>query len=274
MQILAGAAGRFRKLRPLLGTALVGTAFSLGACGGDSEKSQTSTEPELTHWSYEGSEGPDEWASLDSEYGLCETGREQSPVNITGATSGKFPPAMLFYTPENLTLTNNGHAIEVELHEPQSSMSIAGKTYGLAQFHVHTPAEEKVDGQSFAASIHLVHLTDEGDAAVLGLLAEPGPENPVIAKLIERMPLDPEETAEVEGDADLTELIPNDTEAFRYKGSLTTPPCTEGITWTVFKQPITMSPEQLEAFTEAHPGNARPVQPLNGREILSGPGTP
>lgn len=273
MQIFAGAAGRFRSLRPLLGTALVGAAFSLGACGGDSEKNESAAEPELAHWSYEGSDGPGEWASLDSEYGLCETGREQSPVDITGAAGGAFPPAKLSYSPESLTLINNGHAIEAELEDPESSVTIGGKEYGLAQFHVHSPAEEKIEGRSFAASIHLVHLTDKGEAAVIGLLAEPGPENPVIAKLIDQMPLEDEKTAEIEGDVDLTDLVPSGAEAFRYKGSLTTPPCTEGITWTVFRKPITMSQEQLEAFTDAHPGNARPVQPLNGREILSGPGT-
>lgn len=272
----AGLNGYVRGVRSLLGAAFIASLFLFAGCGdgeSDGESPSALAEPHLAEWSHAGANGPEKWAALDPAYDLCETGKNQSPIDIRGAVRRPFPPVRLDYAPEKVTMIDNGHAIEADIEEGASAVRIERDRFSLDQFHFHMPAEERIDGRSYAASIHLVHLSDDGRAAVVGLLVEPGPENPVIEELVEAIPAEPGETTEIEGEMDLADLVPVGGDAFRYQGSLTTPPCSEGISWTVFKEPVTMSREQLDAFAEAYPENARPIQPRNGREIRVGPGT-
>ena len=275
MRARAVTGGIHGRIKSTLGAALLAPLFFAAGCGGEggggTGEESGLAETHLATWSHAGADGPDEWASLDPAYATCGTGERQSPIDIVGAKRRPFPPVELDYAPVRATLIDNGHAIEAELEDSGSSARIGGDEFTLEQFHFHMPAEEVVGGKSFAASIHLVHLDEDGGAAVVGLLVEPGPENPVIERLAEEVPEETDEPVEVEGELDLAGLVP-DGDAFRYEGSLTTPPCTEGITWTVFEDPVTMSPEQLEAFAGAYDANARPVQARNGREISVGPG--
>lgn len=242
--------------------------LALAGCGNDPESAETDPAAESPGWSYAGEAGPDRWASIDAENELCDSGLRQSPIDITGARPGAFPKIRTSYHPERVEVENNGHAIEVTPVDPRSSIRLAGVRYELAQFHIHSPSEELVQGRPYDATVHMVHVSDEGKLAVVALLVETGPDSPALRFPI---PTRPGDVAELDRTLDPGDLLPDDDTAFRYQGSLTTPPCTEGVTWTVFRQPITMSRKQLGELRRAHRGNARPVQPLNGRRIVSGP---
>ena len=241
-------------------------------CGTDDSDSADpgSAEPDVGHitWSYDGEQGPEHWNKLDEEYELCESGENQSPVNLTGATRSPFPRITPDYRPERIEIEDNGHAIEAKVEKSASSITIAGTRYHLEQFHFHTPSEETIEGHRYPASLHMVHISDDDQIAVVGAMVKPGKPNKALTFEIPDSP-DTEFGAGAEIDPNL--LIPRDRTAYRYRGSLTTPPCSEGVTWTVFRQPITMAAENLDAIRALHNENSRPIQPLGRRKILIGP---
>lgn len=251
---------------------LLATAFSLAAlfavgCGGSSDD-PAATEEETAEWSYEGSSGPEQWSDLDEDYELCEEGKRQSPINLTDAERTAFPRITTDYVPERVEVEDNGHAVEVFVEDPKSSITIEGTKYMLDRFHVHIPSEEAINGQYFPASIHMVHTADDGQTAVIGVFARTGKANPAFDFDV------PDEVGERSDLANLVDpdaLLPASDLAYRFEGSLTTPPCTEGLLWTVFQQPITLSPAQMEEISEVHDGNNRPIQPRNQRKIEFGP---
>lgn len=240
-------------------------AFAICAIGcGSGGGEQT----EHAAWSYEGETGPEHWEQVDDEYELCEDGVNQSPVNLTGAVRAGFPKVTTDYRPEQLEIEDTGHAIEARVVDPVSSISIAGTRYRLEQFHFHMPSEETIEGRRFPASLHMVHISEQGKIAVVGMMVEPGKTNPALAFDI---PDSSDSATEAEEEIDPNLLIPENETAYRYEGSLTTPPCTEGVIWTVFRQPITMSAARLEAIRQVHHGNVRPIQPINARSVKLGP---
>lgn len=170
--------------------------------------------------------------------------------------------------PEHLEVEDNGHSVEAEIIDPESSIEVAGTEYGLKQFHVHMPSEERFDGKQFPAIVHLVHVSADDGIAVIAVPVRPGAENPAFDF---EVPDGPDQGVRTSGTVNPADLLPESDLAYRYQGSLTTPPCTEGVIWTVFEQPITLSPEQLATLGSAHSGNARPVQPSNGRSVKLGP---
>jgi carbonic anhydrase len=237
------------------------------------ETATQEAQAEPPEWSYSGSTGPENWGSLSTEYAACSNGREQSPVDLTGGSGG--PPALdVAYGSSPLALTNNGHSVEAKV-EGDNTISLDGKGYTLDQFHFHAPSEHTMDGEAFPLELHFVNVADDGTAAVLGVMVEEGEDNPAWAEVARGVGSAPAEgdTAEV-ASTDLAALLPDDPGGagrWSYAGSLTTPPCTEGIAWTVFSEPVEMSAEQIASFTSAYDSNARPVQPLGDRELLRGP---
>ena len=174
------------------------------------------------------------------------------------------------YRPEESVVENNGHAIEVQIEDPDGSVSVGSKDYEIERFHFHTPSEEKINGRRFDASIHLVNTSADGETAVIGLLVEEGPPSPVMDEVLA---LIPDAAGDENGAPDRIDpgrLLPAENEAFQFKGSLTTPPCAEGLEWIIYRQPVTMSDDQLAALRAAYDGNARPTQPTNGRRITFG----
>lgn len=220
-------------------------------------------------WGYEGETGPKFWNTLKPEFNICGIGKRQSPINIEDSLTlqGPAEPILINYTPSSASVINNGQTILVDVMG-ENSITVRASTYKLLQFHFHHPSEERINGKPSAMVAHLMHRNAEGQLAVLAVLLDPGAANSLIHKVWTFMPLEKRDRVSVPaGVIDLNELLPKDMRYYQFMGSLTTPPCTEGVLWLVLKQPVTLSPEQLKLFGQQFPNNARPVQPLNGRYV-------
>jgi len=221
------------------------------------------------HWSYEGEGGPPNWGRLKPEFNVCAIGKRQSPINIeeTATLRGPAEPIQFDYLPSTASVVNNGHTIQVDV-VGDNSITVRGTNYKLLQFHFHHPSEERVNFRSFSMVVHLVHRSPEGQLAVVAVLLDPGEANALIHKVWTYMPLDSGDRVRMPaGVLNLNELLPKDQRYYQFIGSLTTPPCTEGVLWLVLKQPVAISRDQLRLFSQLFPNNARPVQPVNGRAI-------
>jgi len=224
------------------------------------------------HWEYEGENGPANWGKLHPEFNICAIGKRQSPINIDeGSTlQGPAEPIAFSYTGSNGTVVNNGHTIQVDV-QGDNYITVRGVRYQLLQFHFHTPSEEQINGARYPMVAHLVHKNDEGQLAVVGLMLDAGVANVLIDKVWTYMPLDAGDKVRMpRGMLNLNELLPADQRYYQFIGSLTTPPCTEGVLWLVMKQPVQISRNQLRMFRQLYPFNARPVQPVHGRPVREG----
>jgi carbonic anhydrase len=224
------------------------------------------------HWSYAGDDGPERWGDLDPSYELCKIGAAQSPVDLPAASARHGPgPLSPRWDPVPLQLTNNGHAIQVD-DAASSSFIVEGTTYRLVQFHFHSPSEHTMGGRRFGAEMHLVHKSEGGRLLVVAILFGIGAENASLAAVWKAMPAHPGPSASVPGvSIDLGSLLPKEPRYMRYDGSLTTPPCTEGVTWLVVEPDPSqqLSPEQIEALrASTQPTTNRPVQRLGSREVM------
>jgi carbonic anhydrase len=220
------------------------------------------------HWDYSGPEDPSHWGKLDPSYAACSLGQTQSPINITHAKPADLPALKLDYKVIPLNIIDNGHTIQVN-YAPGSTLTVGDKTYTLKQFHFHHPSEEHVNGKGVPLVAHLVHADAEGHLAVVAVLFEQGNANPLIDTLWKNIPSEKEKAQDISSvSIQVQDLLPNERGYFTYTGSLTTPPCSEGVTWYVLKSYATVSPQQAAAFAKIYPMNARPIQPSNGREIL------
>jgi carbonic anhydrase len=221
------------------------------------------------HWAYEGENGPQAWGKLKPDFNLCAIGKRQSPINIEDGNTlqGPAEAVQFAYAPSNATVVNNGHTIQVDV-QGENAITVRGSTYRLLQFHFHTPSEEQLNFKRFPMVAHLVHKNSEGQLAVVAVLLDEGLANPLIDKVWTYMPLDNGDRVRMPaGLLNLSELLPTDQRYYQFMGSLTTPPCSEGVLWMVLKQPVTLSKAQFKLFTQLYPNNARPVQPINGRAV-------
>ena len=223
------------------------------------------------HWSYSGEGGPSHWADLDAKNAACRAGKVQSPIDIrTHDVHGGSLPALVFnYKPTPLHIVDNGHSIQVDV-EPGSFLTIGGKTYQLVQFHFHHPSEERIDGKAADMVAHLVHRNSEGALAVVAVMLNPGKANDMVETLWSHLPKQKEHELDfAKLRINPAALLPSNHSYYTYTGSLTTPPCTEGVRWVVLKSPSSLSKREISTFAARYPNDARPVQPLNGREILA-----
>ena len=221
-------------------------------------------EKHVAHWDYEGEMGPENWGK---EFPTCGKGKSQSPLNIKGPFEKVRFNIVPDYKPGPLKILNNGHTIQVNV-TPGSKIRIDGKAYDLLQFHFHRPSEEHINGKPSAMVIHFVHKNDSGELAVLGVLLQEGNENPGIKTLWSHAP--PKEGPEVAPDNvafNPANLLPREMDFYHYDGSLTTPPCTEKVKFYILKTQVNIAKEQITQFPFKM--NARPVQPLNERKILT-----
>lgn len=226
----------------------------------------TTTSTQSVHWSYNGEVDPSHWGDLNAEFAVCKTGKQQSPVDIQTSQQVDLPSIQFSYKDTAFKVINNGHAIEVE-YEPGSSITIDGNRYELNQFHFHAPSEHTVNGKAYPLEAHLVHKSKDGKIAVVGVFMEEGKPNDFIETLWAHLPKQEQEKIVSGVKINASALPPNNKSYYHYFGSLTTPPCTEGVNWNILKTPIQVSQEQIEKFTTVYRGNARPVQPLNQRVI-------
>jgi carbonic anhydrase len=223
------------------------------------------------HWSYSGEGGPSHWAELDAKNAACGTGKSQSPIDIhTRKTHRKDLPALVFdYRPTPLHIIDNGHSIQIDV-ESGSSLRIGGKAYQLVQFHFHHPSEERINGKSSEMVAHLVHRDSAGKLAVVAVLLNAGKPNATVESLWSHLPKQKNHEMDFESvRIHPAGLLPADHSYFTYTGSLTTPPCSEGVRWFVLKSPSTLSKSEISTFARRYPNDARPLQMLNGREVLT-----
>lgn len=218
------------------------------------------------HWAYEGHAGPHAWGELDGTYQACAAGRAQSPIDLSPGHAAAAPvPAVDFhYAPLQATEINNGHTIQDNL-PAGGYVELGGARYDLAQFHFHSPSEHTLDGKHFPLEIHLVHKNAAGALLVLGILVEQGADNPALHALFSKLPHGADTVSVT---IDPATLLPPDHHVVTYPGSLTTPPCTEGVTWRVFTTPVHADAEELHAFQALYAHNSRPTMPLNGRVVV------
>jgi len=222
---------------------------------------------EGAHWTYKGHGGPAEWGAIDTAFASCQLGKLQSPIDIRGAKPAKLPPMKFNYQPSALSIIDNGHTIQVN-YAPGSFIVVGGVRWELVQFHFHHPSEEKIDGKAHEMVAHLVHKNAEGKLAVVAVLLDKGGASELVDTLWKNIPHEKgKEVAVASTSIDVTSLLPENRDYFTFQGSLTTPPCSEGVTWFVLKAPVKIADGEVAAFAKVYPLNARPVQPLNGRAI-------
>ena len=225
-----------------------------------------------THWSYTGAEGEAHWGDLDPAYAACKNGKEQSPIAIQHAEIAKLPELQFHYKSEPLKyLINNGYTIRVNYHDEPGSGSallVGGERYQLTQLHFHRPSEEYVDGKPYPMVLHLMHQSSDGKIAGLAVLLKAGHANAEVQKLWDHMPMTESGEEAIAGvEIDPAKMLPSGLAYYEYMGSLTAPPCTEGVTWFVLKTPVEISSEQISAFAKLYPHDVRQLQPLNGRVV-------
>ena len=219
------------------------------------------------HWGYEGSNGPYYWGDLKDEFATCKDGKRQSPIDISAAIVTSLADIEIDYQDTPLDIVNNGHTIQVN-YQPGSHITIGSKQFDLLQFHFHSPSEHTVGGKAYPMVAHLVHKASDGQLGVIGILLKEGKANALIDQLWTHLPPHAGEKASVEGElVNVSGLLPVDMTYFNYSGSLTTPPCSEGVNWMLLATPVSLSAEQIERFRSLYTFNARPVQPINGRPI-------
>ena len=219
------------------------------------------------HWSYRGTQGVAHWSKLDRDYEACGTGHRQSPIDIRQATPAPLPTLEFGYASVSPAIVNDGHTIQVKVPAGQF-LKVGDKRYELLQFHFHTPSEERVKGKASAMVAHLVHRDVEGHLGVVAVLLEPGSRGSAFDTVLENLPRKAGQTLTVADlSLDLQSLLPKDRAYYDFEGSLTTPPCSEGVHWMVLREPVKVKPQSIQAFRSLYAFNARNVQPLQGREV-------
>jgi carbonic anhydrase len=241
-------------------------ALVLGACFPQIEDPHPTFTPAPPHWTYEGEEGPEHWGNLPG-YETCGVGKSQSPIDISAPAEKDLANIVFHYQPSEVNILNNGHTVQVN-YDAGSYIELDGVRYDVAQFHYHAPSEHAVDGKLFAAELHIVHKSADGKLAVVGLLFEEGSENAAIAPFVNNLPAQKADVKDAGVKINAAELLPAVQTTFRYSGSLTTPPCSEGVSWLVMTTPVQLSAAQLSALEGIFEGNNRPVQELNDRPLV------
>ncbi len=253
-------------------------ALSLVSCSGTRTVSDDHGDGHGSHWGYEANNGPDNWGSMDPAWILCAEGLEQSPIDLANATETELP-GMEIHTPsaQEVEMLNqegvigaldNGHTIQIN-SKTGETMTVGDKTFALVQFHFHAPSEHTVDGEHFPMEMHFVHQARDGALAVVGVLIEEGAQNPGIAPLWAQLAEAPGSETTVRIPAEFADHVfsGDATGIYHYDGSLTTPPCSEGVKWYVRRSPTQLSKDQIAAFTAIYGHNNRPVKALGDRTL-------
>lgn len=223
---------------------------------------------DIVHWSYKGETGPLHWGDLKSEYEGCKTGKSQTPINLTDAYKSQLGKLKYSYSDQSLSILNNGHTVQINF-KPGGSLIIDELKFELLQYYFHTPSEHVVNGKHYPMEMHLVHMNTNKELGVMGLFFIEGNKNIELQKILDNAP------KKINAEKLVSSVTVNPSAFFPYKmdyyhyfGSLTTPPCTEGVSWIVLKNQVEASKEQIEKMESILGENARPVQSLNKRFLL------
>ena len=217
-------------------------------------------------WSYEGEFGPANWGKINPAWAKCGDGNRQSPIDIRDGMKVELEQITFDYHPSSFNVTDNGKTVQVMVGSG-NFITVNNRTYELIQFHFHRPSEERINGKGYEMVVHLVHKDGEGKIAMLALLLERGKPQPVIQTVWNNLPLEKFDTMAPAIALDPLDLLPARRDYFTFMGSMTTPPCQEGVLWLVMKEPVQASPAQMALFSRLYPLNARPTQPSSGRII-------
>jgi carbonic anhydrase len=221
------------------------------------------------HWAYAGDTGPDSWGRLKPEFQQCMLGKRQSPIDIRDGIPVQLDPIQFDYRSSAFRVIDNGHTVQVNV-EPGNSITVGGRRFDLIQFHFHRPSEERINGRQYDMVAHLVHKDLDGRLAVVAVLMDQGKSHPLVQQVWNNLPLEKNQEQMAQASMDLNQLLPEHRQYYTYMGSLTTPPCSEGVLWMVMKQPAAMSRDQVAVFSKLYPMNARPIQSTSGRLIKEG----
>lgn len=218
------------------------------------------------HWSYEGEEGPAHWGDLSSAYRQCSAGKQQSPIDLPTAPGADQLDLTIEHGVVGEDTADNGHTVQMTFLDGQEA-HVDGIAYRLRQVHFHAESEHTVDGEHRPLEFHFVHETADGsgDLMVVGVFAEEGEHNPAYDAFVRGAIAQHGEALHPK--VDIGAMLPTEHEHWTYEGSLTTPPCSEGVRWVVLTTPVELGDDQIERLEDAHDGNHRPVQPLNGRTV-------
>ena len=218
------------------------------------------------HWSYEGETGPANWGKMNPDWAKCDSGARQSPIDIRDGMKVELESIAFDYHPSSFSVIDNGHTIEVSVGTG-NYITIMNRMYELQQFHFHRPSEERINGRGFEMVVHLVHKDAEGKLAVVAVMLERGKARNTIQTIWNNLPLEKKVAVTPSIVIDVADLLPQRRDYFTYLGSLTTPPCNEGVLWMVMKEPVQASAAQMALFSRLYPLNARPIQASSGRMI-------
>ena len=243
-----------------------GTSAKLAKLRSDKAAAGHAVDAQAAHWSYDGTGGPETWGQLKPEFATCASGSRQSPIDIRSGVKVDLEPIQFDYRPTGFSVIDNGHTIQVNLGGG-NSIEVQGRRFELLQFHFHRPSEERVNGRQFDMVVHLVHKDPQGKLAVVAVLLDRGSAQPLVQTVWNNLPLERGVEQPVRTELDMNHLLPADRRYFTYMGSLTTPPCSEGVLWLVLQQPMPVATEQVNVFSRLYPMNARPIQQASGRLI-------
>lgn len=246
------------KLRRLIPVILI--SLLLNAC------SSTTAPATPPHWAYEGEEGPDHWGELEG-YATCGDGTHQSPIDVSDPSEQDLTNISFHYQPSEVNILNNGHTVQVN-YDSGSYIELDGRRYDVLQFHYHAPSEHTVNGESFPAEIHIVHKNAEENLAVVGILLQEGTQNDAFFSFIDHLPTEKTDAKDAGVMINAADFLPAIQTTYRYEGSLTTPPCTEGVHWLLMTTPVELSAAQLNTLESIFEANNRPVQSLGERTTI------
>jgi len=247
---------------------IVVAGMSFSACATQDSDHKTEGAPDAAHaWTYEGETGPEHWGTLNPAWAACSEGMMQSPINLQDAVLSDLVDPELNYQLVPLNVTNNGHSVQASI-AAGNTMVVDNVSYEMLQFHFHSPSEHSRDGQLSSMELHLVHRSADGVLAVIGVMIEEGDHNPAYDAIMSALPANEGDILAPEGASiNPRDLLPQVLTTYRYMGSLTTPPCSEGLQWMVMTTPVQLSPEQIAGYYALYSGTNRPVQPLNERTL-------
>lgn len=248
------------------------TPRARGEGGGASGRGVAALAPQPGQpWAYDGPNGPQAWSRLKPEFAACGQGKRQSPIDLRDGIPVNLDPLVFDYHPSSLRVVDDGRSLLAQVGAG-NTVQLRGRRYELQSVQFHTPAEDHVQGKVYDMSAHLLHKDAQGHWLLVSVLLERGPSQPVLQKVLDNLPLEKGDDVSAAQPVDWSQMLPADPRYYIYMGSLSTPPCTEGVVRIVMKAPVSVSPEQFAIFSRLYPMNARPVQAAAGRVVKeSGP---